>query len=169
LRLRPPRLDDAEPIFAEYAQDAEVTRYLLWEPQASCESVRGHLSQMLALTDGSRIAWIITVPPPDAPVGMIDLRRERRTAEAGFVLRRADWGRGYVTEALAAVLEFAFDELGLVSVTADCHIDNVASWRVLEKAGMRRASIRHRHAVFPTLGPDPCDVYHYVRSAPERV
>jgi len=47
-------------------------------------------------------------------------------------------GRGYATAISRALLDLAFDELGLHRVTAGCFADNVASWRVMEKLGMRR-------------------------------
>lgn len=47
-------------------------------------------------------------------------------------------GQGYATEAAAALLRICFEDLGLRRVTAQCFADNVASWRLMEKLGMRR-------------------------------
>ena len=47
-----------------------------------------------------------------------------------------------MTEALAAVLEYGFDHLGLSTIHADCHAENRASWRVMERAGLRRLDTR---------------------------
>jgi RimJ/RimL family protein N-acetyltransferase len=64
---------------------------------------------------------------PDGPEGLI-----------GYILDPAHAGHGYATEVAAALLSIAFDDLRLRRVTAGCFADNSASWRVMEKVGMRR-------------------------------
>jgi RimJ/RimL family protein N-acetyltransferase len=59
-------------------------------------------------------------------------------AEVGWSIDPAHQGRGFATEAAADLLAVAFDEMGLRRVYAQCFADNVASWRVMEKVGMRR-------------------------------
>jgi RimJ/RimL family protein N-acetyltransferase len=60
-------------------------------------------------------------------------------AELGYGLRKSSWGRGYATEFAQALVRRAFIELGAVSVVACVTVDNLASVRVLEKVGLRRA------------------------------
>jgi ribosomal-protein-alanine N-acetyltransferase len=55
----------------------------------------------------------------------------------GYALHRQYWGQGYMTEALQAVLNFEFEELGSTRIFATCEIENIASARVMEKAGMK--------------------------------
>ena len=59
-------------------------------------------------------------------------------AEIGYVLDPSYGGRGHATEAVEALLGLCFDDLGLRRVTAGCFADNVASWRLMERLGMRR-------------------------------
>ena len=47
------------------------------------------------------------------------------------------WGKGYATEAAAAILAFGFENARLKEIIGSAYLDNVASWRVLEKVGMR--------------------------------
>lgn len=56
----------------------------------------------------------------------------------GYLLDPTLHGQGFGTEIVAALLALAFDDLGLHRVTASCFADNVGSWRVMEKCGMRR-------------------------------
>ena len=59
-------------------------------------------------------------------------------ASLGWVLH-PDWaGQGFATEAVEALLRICFDDLGLRRVTADCFAENEASWRLMERVGMRR-------------------------------
>jgi broad specificity phosphatase PhoE/RimJ/RimL family protein N-acetyltransferase len=57
----------------------------------------------------------------------------------GYMLARADWGRGYAPEAVRAVIDYCVRELGARRVSAWCWEENRASARVMEKAGMRFA------------------------------
>lgn len=59
-----------------------------------------------------------------------------RTGEVGYVIAADRWGRGYATEAAAAVVQFGFDTLGLDRISATCRPGNTASARVLAKMGM---------------------------------
>ena len=59
-------------------------------------------------------------------------------AELGWVIDPAHAGQGYATEAAGALLRICFEGLGLRRVIAQCFADNAASWRIMEKLGMRR-------------------------------
>jgi RimJ/RimL family protein N-acetyltransferase len=59
-----------------------------------------------------------------------------RQASLGFRLRKAAWGQGYATEGARALIHLGFTELGVGRVIATTYEDNLASRRVLEKAGM---------------------------------
>jgi RimJ/RimL family protein N-acetyltransferase len=59
-------------------------------------------------------------------------------AELGWSLDPELAGRGYATEAVAALIRLCFEELAIRRVTANCFADNVASWRLMERLGMRR-------------------------------
>jgi RimJ/RimL family protein N-acetyltransferase len=61
-------------------------------------------------------------------------------AELGWCLDPDQAGRGYATEAVAALIRLCFEDLGLRRVTASCFADNVASWRLMDRLGMRRES-----------------------------
>jgi RimJ/RimL family protein N-acetyltransferase len=74
--------------------------------------------------------------------------------EIGWRLARDWWGRGAATEAATAVLEDAFDGVGLDRVISIRHADNTASGRVMDKLGLR-----HDHdAIVPATGV-ACSVY----------
>ena len=70
----------------------------------------------------------------------------------GYLVDPAHHARGYATEMVRAALDLAFGELGLRRVTAGCFADNVASWRVMEKAGMWREQHGIRDSWHAELG-----------------
>jgi RimJ/RimL family protein N-acetyltransferase len=59
-------------------------------------------------------------------------------AEIGWVLDPAHAGHGYATEAVDGLLRIGFEELGVRRIVAYCFADNDASWRLMERVGMRR-------------------------------
>jgi RimJ/RimL family protein N-acetyltransferase len=87
-------------------------------------------------------------------------------AELGWVLDPASTGHGYETEAVRELLRLCFDELDLRRVVAKCFSDNEASWRLMERLGMRR----ELHAVRESLhrSGEWLDVYGYAMLACER-
>jgi len=72
----------------------------------------------------------------------LQLLEEGPDVELTYTLARDAWGRGYASEAAAAVLEWGFAGLGLGRVVGVVYPENLASQRVLEKAGLRRTGMR---------------------------
>lgn len=68
-------------------------------------------------------------------------------AELGWVLAPEYGGRGYATEAVRAMVTYCFADLGVRRIVANCFLDNDASWRLMERVGMRRET----HAVRESL------------------
>lgn len=68
-------------------------------------------------------------------------------AEIGWTLDPQVQGQGYATEAVAELLRICFEELRLHRVTAYCFADNIASWRLMERVGMRRESATVRDSL----------------------
>jgi len=158
-------MDDAIAIFQGYAQDPEVSRYLTWPPHRSIGETRGFLRACIDnWLDGTRFPWVITAAPEDTPLGMMELRRTGHMADVGYVLARSEWGKGYTTEALIAVVEMALALDGCYRVWAVCDVENAASARVMEKAGMVREGILRRFLYHPAMSNEPRDAYCYART-----
>jgi len=162
LTLRPPVVADAEAVFQGYAQDPEVARYVHWELHRSIDDTREFLGQFHA--DGERddsYPWMIVRRGDERLIGGMHLRVALPRAEFGFNLERPVWGRGYATEAAKAVMAFAWEIPGVRRVQAMCHVENTASARVLEKAGLLCEARLERYALFPSFGAEPQDLFLY--------
>jgi RimJ/RimL family protein N-acetyltransferase len=85
------------------------------------------------------------------------------TADVGYLLDRHHWGNGYATEAARAVVAWAFSVPAIRRVWATCDTANVASARVLEKAGLEREGTLRQAIVRPNLGNEPRDAFIYAR------
>jgi RimJ/RimL family protein N-acetyltransferase len=166
LVLRKPVLDDAVSVLGTYAGDPLVTRFLTWTPDQSLEEIQLFLTRALEKWDAKNVfTWTITLAETGQAIGMIDLRLETH-AQLGYVLARSHWNLGIMTEAVRAVIDWALSQPGIHRVWAVCDVDNSASARVMEKAGMEREGLFRKYMVFPNIGPTPRDCYCYARVRP---
>jgi RimJ/RimL family protein N-acetyltransferase len=162
LILRPPRMDDGTAIFQRYQTDLEVTRYLMWRPVSSIDQTRRFLRQRRAAwKTGETFAYALTLRGDDSVIGMIEIRVREHSASLGYVLAKAYWNNGYMTEAVQAATDWALDQPSIYRVWAVCDVENPASARVLEKAGFHREGILRRWLVHPNLSAEPRDCYCY--------
>jgi RimJ/RimL family protein N-acetyltransferase len=86
-----------------------------------------------------------------------------RTAEAGYRLRRTTWGKGFATEGVLALVAEAFDTMGFGRVRAQTMSVNLASRRVLEKAGFRHVETVYPRLTSPIPGDDQGEVVYEIR------
>lgn len=147
LRLRRSRPEDAEAISA-YRSDPDVHRYQGWE-RTDVEGVRAEIEGMLARAPGEPGGWVqLTVEERETgrlvgDVGLAAVEDEPGVIKVGYTIAPAFQGRGYATEAIRALVDFAFDALGAQAVLAHADAENAPSIRVAEKVGMR---LRERFA-----------------------
>lgn len=143
LVLRPPTVDDVEPVL-RWRNRPEVTRWLL-RTTVSADDLR---ERLLGDPDPRDHSFVVLLGEERVGMGYLEVRdgmgqdgsHEHVGAEAllGWNLSPDHWGRGYGTAIAAELLAIAFGELGVRRATAGCFADNTGSWRVMEKVGMRR-------------------------------
>jgi RimJ/RimL family protein N-acetyltransferase len=141
LDVRPATADDAAELYA-WQSDPAVS---LWMPSehTSPEQYAAWLTERLPETlvarlDG-RIVAAAKLHVEDAWAQDEIADRARNTqAEVGWSVDPLHQGRGIATELAAELLRLCFAELGVRRVVAVCFADNAASWRIMEKLGMRK-------------------------------
>ncbi len=165
LRLRKPLPSDAEAIFAVYASDPEVTRYLSWPTHRSLDDTRG----FLAWSDAEWEQWpagpyLVFLRSDGRLLGSTGLSlKSPERAVTGYAFARAEWGHGYATESLQAMVDLARD-LGVRRLESVCHVDHRPSAHVMEKCGFQVVGVRPGDTEFPNLAPGrKSDVLSYVR------
>ena len=167
LRLRRPRLDDAERAFESYASDAAITRYLTWTAHSSAAQTREQFQQWIDAWDlrmGHRV-WLVQRLDDEALMGTIGFTAWFHRIEVGFALGKAFWGRGYMPEALGEVCRAAFADARIFRVQALCDEENRRSARVLEKVGMQYEGRLRSYGYHPNRSdlPRDCLMYSLVR------
>jgi RimJ/RimL family protein N-acetyltransferase len=143
LLLRPAALEDLEATWRFRRLD-EVSRWITRAPQ-TIDEFRAHfedpasLAKSLVVELDGEVIGDLMVSIGDA-WGQVEVAEQVKGVQAdlGWVIHPDFGGRGLATEAVRAVLRICFEDLGLRRVTADCFAANEASWRLMERIGMRR-------------------------------
>src|SRR4029077_10272973 len=94
--------------------------------------------------------WLFAIQIREEPrlIGIIRIgvrSAEHQQGDLGYAVHPDHWGKGIATEALRRILEFGFEDLLLERIWATADVRNVASWRVMEKAGMEREGLMRHH------------------------
>jgi RimJ/RimL family protein N-acetyltransferase len=133
LTLRGVRAEDAKDI-TRLANDFEIARRLVRLPHPYGEADSRHFIEVILPQEA---VWALIRRADDAFMGVAGLmaKPDEDTAAIGYWLGREYWGRGYMTEAAAAVVHFAFETLKLPSLESGYLTDNAASAAVLAKLG----------------------------------
>ena len=163
--LRPVTPDDRDPIFDGYAQDAEVTRYLVWRPHQSREDTSAYIAHCLATPATAARTYVLTSREHGTVLGAFDLRRPAvHRLEFGYVLGRAWWGQGLMTEALTEIVGWGLRQAHVFRIGAVCDAENIGSARVMEKAGLAREGLLRRWLIHPNISDEPRDCFLYART-----
>lgn len=152
LLLRPPVLADAAAVLA-YRSLPEVHRWLgrsvltMEEAEAVVADPERAASLLVVEHDGVVVGDLMLMVTDAWSQEQVRERAAGRLGVLGWAFDPAYAGRGLATEAAAALLPVAFDELGVHRVVAECFLLNEPSWRLMERLGMRREA----HAVQDSL------------------
>ncbi|MCL2171610.1 MAG: GNAT family N-acetyltransferase [Defluviitaleaceae bacterium] len=128
----------------EWGSDPEVLKTLMWSGITTEEEAISSIFDYYLSRPG---IYCIELAEEGKAIGCIDLRVDANHDKIsfGYVLNRAYWGQGYMTEALRTIITFCFDKLDANRIEADHYAQNPASGRVMEKAGMTREGLRRQY------------------------
>ncbi|MDR1131273.1 MAG: GNAT family N-acetyltransferase [Oscillospiraceae bacterium] len=139
LILRRFMLEDAEAMFRSLYSDAEAMRYLPWETHTD-------IAESVALVDGyvkgykndAYYAWAIVLKAVNEPIGFIDTFVDDSidAVKVDYGIGKAWWHQGYTGEALSALIQYFFEEVGANRVYATHDPRNPDSGAVMRKCGM---------------------------------
>ncbi len=167
LTLRPFGPGDVDDVFG-YASDPAWAEYLLdvvpqpYTRRNAEEFVAGRM-----LAPDTELPWAIVLG--GAVIGSIALYLDRKhhTAGIGYALAKSYWGRGLMTEAVRAVIDWGFGERELQRIWASADVRNQRSWRVMERLGMAREGVLRSQDKDPRPGYPRIDHVYYYLLRPE--
>jgi RimJ/RimL family protein N-acetyltransferase len=136
LLIRPFQQQDDISLF-EYLSNPIIYRFEPGEP-ISLERAKELAFERTQGTD----FWAVILKSTQKMVGHLYFKQtepdEFLTWELGYIFNPVFHNKGYATEAAEALIQYGFNHFGIHRVIAHCNPENVASWKVLEKIGMRR-------------------------------
>lgn len=143
LRLRPIRPGDAQLQF-HHLNAPEATRHL--GGPLTLELIEEKHAKSMAFHASEGFGWLMVFERESGePVGHCGLKRvdsegakNPGDVEIGWMIRQDRWRRGYASEAVRAVLRWAFEDHGAQHVVALTSQANEPSWRLMERLGMER-------------------------------
>ena len=168
LLLRPTAISDAEQMFNNWASDPEVTRYLMWQPHTDIEVTKSVLADWDIKNEGSDYYhWGIVLKETGQIIGTggtLGINERHRSTELGYCLSRTCWGKGYMSEAVAAMISHLFFVVGLNRITSYHDPENVASGRVMIKNRMVYEGTQRQAHYCPRRGFYDLSCYAIVKS-----
>lgn len=164
LILRRFTLDDAEDMYLNWASDDEVTKYLRLKTHINIEETKAYLTKFIELYENlNRYLWAIQKKEGEC-IGAIGAFIDERDlkAEIAYNSGKNYWNNGYITEAVGVVIEYLFNNVGVNRVEAYHSINNPASGRVMQKAGMVKEG-QSKQKYYCRMGFQDCDLYGIVK------
>lgn len=141
LILRRFKIEDAKDMFKNWASDPENVKYLSWNAHKNIEETKNILKEWIASYENKNsYHWAITLKETSEIIGGIDvilLLEHIDCCEIGYVLSKKYWNQRIMTEALESVENYLFQKANFNRIQARHDVDNVASGKVMVKAGMK--------------------------------
>jgi RimJ/RimL family protein N-acetyltransferase len=152
LHLRPLGIEDAEGMFAMLS-DPQSLKYWSDQPISDIDAAIQVLRKDVESdAKGNSMCWAITLDDQETMIGkciLFQFNQDNHRAEIGYILNRNYWRRGFMQQALEAIIDFAFTTLKLHRIEADIDSKNTGSLALLEKLGFEREGFfRDRWCVY---------------------
>lgn len=129
------------PEFNRLASNPNVTTWIGWEAHKSVEETEEFVKSLVdGYENGTCMTWAMCDKETDKFMGLISfvhIKEKNFSGETGYWIGEEYWNKGYTTEAMEKLIEFAFGTMGLHRVTAAHCVENLPSARVMIKAGMK--------------------------------
>lgn len=153
LTLRPFSRGDVDAVL-DYRGREDVALYLFDAPLSREEcalAVQQRILQTSWSVEGDKIVLAVELKGSDIVIGELSLiwrSEDARQAEIGWIFHPNHHGQGFATEAASALFDLGFHFADLHRIFARCDARNAASWRLMERLGMRREAHFREHALF---------------------
>ena len=148
LELRILQPEDVTSVYVDWMNDRDVVRFT---EQRHVRHDMAEIASFVAQKLVSPTDYLFGIFLAGTHVGNIKLGpvdKLSKVASISYIVgNRSVWGRGIATRAIAAIVRFAFDELGLEKITAGSYAENTGSIRALEKNGFRREGCQRAQTV----------------------
>ena len=146
LLLRPFELKDVKDVF-DYASDTEWSKFLPVANPYTVRDAEAFVARQILKNWDEKPRFAIEFKGVVFGSVRLTIENAHSIASLRYSIARPCWNRGLITEAVTAVVEWGFEELGLQKVYSRVDVANIASWRVMEKIGMTLEGTLRSHGV----------------------
>jgi len=146
LILRKFELTDADDMYKNWASDDKVTKFLTWPTHKDIEISRKVVEMWVKdYSEDNNYQWCIelkSIGEAIGSIGVVDYKENIEAVEIGYCIGSKYWGMGITTEALKALIEFFFEEVGVNRIEARHDPVNANSGKVMQKCGLKYEGTR---------------------------
>lgn len=141
---------DAQGLFS-WASNPNVTRFVSWKPYRSLQEAEESLEKWIKEYEKGSYHWCVQLKNTDVIIGRISVVVHWRNhyCEVGYCYGEQYWNAGYGTEALKSVLKFLLLQCDFHTIEAKTSSENVASERIMRKAGMMKEAVLKERCYIP--------------------
>jgi [ribosomal protein S5]-alanine N-acetyltransferase len=159
------RYEDADEIFYAYASKPEATKYVSWPTHQSVTATRGFLKYAIAAwNEGLDYGYSIRLKEANRLIGSFGIINENGKVQFGYILTPTQWGNGYATEVCLEMMQLLRNEKNVFRIGTCVDVENGASMRVLEKAGLVEEARLDNWMMFPNQGKSKTCALFVVKS-----
>ena len=148
LILRRFALNDAEKVLANWANDDEVTKYLMWLSHKDINVTINVLKEWIQnYENNSFYQWAIVLKEINEPIGSISIVKqmdEIKMVHVGYCIGKKWWNKGITSEALNSLIKFFFEKVGINRIESRHDLNNQNSGKVMLKCGMKCEGIKRQ-------------------------
>lgn len=171
LTLRRLKLTDAEMMYRNWTSDEKVTHFLRWNAHDSVEETKGLIQHWVDQYQAdSTYYWGMYLKNGEM-IGSIGITISSECdfqGSLGYKIGSRWWNQGYATEGASAVIDYMFRNTDIERIDSFASVENIASSKVMEKAGMRFEGLL-RHYYKTRDGFHDCTVYGVIRNEWEQM
>jgi len=156
------KYEDAEEIFYAYASKLEATQFVSWPVHQSIADTNKYLIKAIpAWNSGVAYHYSIRTKAESRLIGSVGVLNDKGNTQLGYVMSPTVWNRGYATEAVTVLLKQLIMLNGVYRIWSFVDAENIASQKVLQKAGMTEEARLNKWFRFVNQNNEPRDCILY--------
>ncbi len=146
LIIRPIEIYDFDDI-CEYGCDEETGKYMIYWPKTK-EEIYEFINKCVDTMNSEKAEcyeYVMQLKGRTKVIGNISLVIKDTETEIGWISNKEYWNNGYMSEAVNALIDYAFSTFNINKIIATCTEKNIASYKVMEKCNMKRILFESNH------------------------
>lgn len=154
LLLREGRLEDTFDLYHNYTSDSVCARFLTRNPHKTILQTEKFIQEWCISPwkkPHNQFSWIISLPETNEPIGVFIVKIEHNKAEIHYGIGQKFWGKGLITEAGLAIVDWLKKTKEISLIWTICDVSHIASLKVLQKIGLQNKGLSEQRLKLPAF------------------